>query len=129
MGPLSWINLLHADSFDWTLVDADTAVDTFVRLNNRLVVVHRNGLARTRLDTGLARCTLFTINFCRHYQPFQNNNRFNIKVGSLQIFGNYYKTFFEKPPNRALARIPVACRSVGFAGSGFLSWYGRSLAP
>ncbi len=121
MGPLSWINLLiHADSFDWTLVDADTAVDTFVRLNGSLVLGHRNGLARTRLDTGFTRCTLFTINFCRHYLPFQNNNRFNIKVGSLQIFGNYYKPFLEKPPNPALAVTPAACRSVGFAGSGLL---------
>ena len=58
---------LQAYRFDRAGIDAHAAVDAVVRVHFRLAVDHGDGAARALAHAGLTTCTLFPIDFGRHF--------------------------------------------------------------
>ena len=69
--------LLHTDCLRGTGVDANTAIDAGVNINNSFVISHTYGLAGALFYTGFATGAFSLVNFSRHLcNPFNEKPRF-----------------------------------------------------
>lgn len=74
MGPT---DLVHSDRFGWTGVDADTAIDAVIVVDDCFFLSHTNSLAWALSYTGFAAGTFFFIYVSWHlYNPFKKTPKF-----------------------------------------------------
>lgn len=61
------LELLHSNCFNWTFVNTYGTINARLGVNNSLLVLHLDSLARTGLYAGLTAGTFLNIHFCWHY--------------------------------------------------------------